>query len=128
MACLQWLRRRSARACGGGTRSHEVVLRNEMTGALDFRTIRGEERVGWRSVVPKLVHQIAPGSLAHAPGYIHQRAGHFFLKPQSIAPQLGRTGHQRMFVLQPAAELLLADRKRLGIAAGLDLITQRRAE
>ena len=102
--------------------------RDEVMGPIQLGPIRGQDRVGRRGVVPERVHQLAPGTPVEPAGRRGQLGLGLLLQVQAVAPELRRAGHQGVLVVQPAAELLFADREGLGVLRRLDLVAERGAE
>ena len=68
------------------------------------------------------------GRASSRPASAASSAGGLLLQVEAVAPELGRAGHERVLVMQPAAELLFADREGLGVGGRLDLVAERGAE
>jgi hypothetical protein len=106
----------------------QTALAQEFAGAVDLRSVRLKQRPGGWRVAPKLLHHVSPGPVIQLPRQICQLPGNLLLESGSVAPQLGRSGHERVLVLEPPIELLLSHRERLRIRGRLDPVPQRGPE
>src|SRR5215217_3505353 len=97
-------------------------------GAGQLFLVRRQQLFDIRRVVAERLDQLAPLASAQLRRQGDQRALGLLLQMESVAVQLRSAGHERVLMMQPAAELLFADGEGVRIAARLDLATQRGAE